>query len=235
MRDNASTHSAVQVHDATRVSTARFASGAFAVSCFCRRAALRSIRLCFAFLKHWVRKWAPDEGYTQAALEEAIHDAASRITAPMVRNWIRGCGYGGARAAERPARARAARTARWVDAQGTLRPEGSAEDLVDVTAHRVPPDPPPPVEALARRWVGLGRMPAGLVETQPKSYAEALVDQQDTFEPERIVDERWRGRAVEYRIRWRGYDASGDTWEPVEHLLAGRRQLIRDWNKRRPA
>ena len=58
------------------------------------------------------------------------------------------------------------------------------------------------------------------------------LDHDTTYEPERIVGERWRGRAVEYLIRWRGYNASGDTWEPLENLLVGRRQLIRDWNKR---
>ena len=62
---------------------------------------------------------------------------------------------------------------------------------------------------------------------------EAMVDHETVFEPERIVDERQRDDgSVQYRIRWRGYDPSGDTWEPLKHLQAGRRQLLRDWRKR---
>ena len=235
--DNASTHSAVQVHDATRVSlfVRLFREWGFRGVVFLppRSPSFNPAELCFAFLKHWVRKWAPDEGYTQDALEQAIRDAVERVTGVMIRNWIRGCGYGSADARPRP-RVRRAPEARFSDARGTVRAAGSADDLVDIRATRrklpmVAMPAPPDAE---RRWTGIGAQPPELLESQPKSYADALVDNQDTFEPERIVDERWRGRVVEYRVRWRGYDASSDTWEPVENLLAGRRQLLRDWSKR---
>ena len=62
----------------------------------------------------------------------------------------------------------------------------------------------------------------------------ALVDQRDVFEPERIVGERRvADGTLQYRIRWKGYPPSQDTWEPLEHLQAGRRGLLRDWEKRR--
>jgi hypothetical protein len=226
------------VHDATRVSVfARlFRDWGFRGVVFlpARSPSLNPAELCFAFLKHWVRKWAPDEGYAQQALEQAIRDAVKRVTGTMIFNWIRGCGYG--HGAGRPPRIRRVPAARFADAEGTVRPEGSADDLVDIRARRELPNVAVAAPDAERRWVGIGAQPAGLVETQPKSYADALVDNQETYEPERInnniVDEQWHGRTVAYRIRWRGYDPSADTWEPVENLLAGRRQLIRDWNRR---
>ena len=237
--DNASTHSAVQVHDATRVSVFHrlFREWGFRGVVFLppRSPDLNPAELCFAYLKYWVRRWAPDEGYTQEALEQAIGAAAARVTATMVRNWMRGCGYGAQRGAQRGALRSRVRTARWADARGTLRPADELADLVDVTARRARPAAPLAAPDTARRWSGLDAQPPNLVETRSKSYAEAQVDQQETFEPERIVAERGSGRTIEYKLRWRGYDASADTWEPEEHLLAGRRQLLRDWHKRRRA
>ena len=239
--DNASTHSAVQAHDPTRVSMFHrlFREWGFCGVIFLppRSPAFNPAELCFAFLKHWVRKWAPDEGYTQEALEQAIVDAIGRVTSTMARNWIRGCGYG---AQDRVnARRSIHKLEIWADVHGTVRAAAAvaaAAGLEDIRprsrAQAAAPIASAAPAVLARRWSGIGPRPAGLIETHPKSYADALVDHDTTYEPERIVGERWRGRAVEYLIRWRGYNASGDTWEPLENLLVGRRQLIRDWNKR---
>ena len=41
---------------------------------------------------------------------------------------------------------------------------------------------------------------------------------EEGYEVERIVGKRKRGSNVEYRVRWKGYDASDDTWEPLFHL-----------------
>ena len=36
---------------------------------------------------------------------------------------------------------------------------------------------------------------------------------------ERLLARRQvRGRGVEYLVRWKGYGAHEDTWEPVQHL-----------------
>lgn len=66
-----------------------------------------------------------------------------------------------------------------------------------------------------------------------KPSVVCLVDQRAVFEPERLVGERRAADGtLEYRVRWRGYPPSQDTWEPLEHLQAGRRGLLRDWEKR---
>lgn len=40
-----------------------------------------------------------------------------------------------------------------------------------------------------------------------------------------ILDERWITGKRQLLLRWAGYDASADTWEPVEHL-AGAAELL---------
>jgi len=50
-------------------------------------------------------------------------------------------------------------------------------------------------------------------------------DEPDQYEVERIVAHRRRGRGMEYLIRWKGYDAFEDTWEP-ERNLDGCREIL---------
>jgi hypothetical protein len=40
------------------------------------------------------------------------------------------------------------------------------------------------------------------------------------FSVESIVGHRRRGGRLEYRVRWEGYGADKDTWEPARNLLA---------------
>lgn len=40
-----------------------------------------------------------------------------------------------------------------------------------------------------------------------------------------ILDERWVAGKRELLLRWSGYDANADSWEPVEHL-AGAADLL---------
>jgi hypothetical protein len=48
---------------------------------------------------------------------------------------------------------------------------------------------------------------------------ESEVDEEeDVYTVERITDKRVRAGNVEYRVHWEGYDDSGDTWEPLDHL-----------------
>ena len=97
MWDNASTHSAVQVNNARQISIFHRLFREWGLrGCFFlppRSPPFQPVEAAFAFVKHWVRQGAPDDGYTQASLEAAIEAALSRVTAVMVRRWIRGCGY----------------------------------------------------------------------------------------------------------------------------------------------
>ncbi|KAM4044271.1 M-phase phosphoprotein 8 isoform 2-T2 [Anomaloglossus baeobatrachus] len=43
-------------------------------------------------------------------------------------------------------------------------------------------------------------------------------DEEDVFEVESILDSKLEGGEVLYRVRWKGYDSDGDTWEPEAHL-----------------
>ncbi|KAM5179841.1 M-phase phosphoprotein 8 [Mantella aurantiaca] len=43
-------------------------------------------------------------------------------------------------------------------------------------------------------------------------------DEEDVFEVESIVDSKIEEGQVFYQVRWKGYDSSGDTWEPEAHL-----------------
>lgn len=48
---------------------------------------------------------------------------------------------------------------------------------------------------------------------------EDLVDDGDIFTAEKIIDSKGRGKKKMFRVRWEGYGAEDDTWEPVENLV----------------
>ena len=54
------------------------------------------------------------------------------------------------------------------------------------------------------------------IDLDPTPLAE------DEFIAEAIVDERKHKGRTEHRVRWQGYPASNDTWEPVENLQNGK-------------
>lgn len=254
--DNAPTHSPVRVQNDAQVSLFHrlFREWGLRGCVFLppRSPNFQPVELAFAFVKHWVRHEAPPDGYTQAGLEVSIRNALGRISPTMVRNWVTGCGYQ-FRATESnacapqqrvpKARHSAPSMRRWADVHGTPRPgtfteaAAAAAGLADITARALPPQSTgaPSAPTTRRRWPGFpgDEPPAGTTETQPTSFADFLVDGKERFEPERIVSERRAvDGSVEYRIRWKGYAPEQDTWEPSEHLLGGRKQLLRDWTRR---
>ena len=40
---------------------------------------------------------------------------------------------------------------------------------------------------------------------------------QDTYEPEKVIAERLAKGVTQYQVKWAGYNAKHNTWEPIEH------------------
>ena len=65
----------------------------------------------------------------------------------------------------------------------------------------------------------------------PQSTFDAAAGK-DTYEPERVVAERLAKGVTQYQVKWVGWDAKHNTWEPLEHL-AGCEDLIADMKERK--
>ncbi|KAM4795459.1 M-phase phosphoprotein 8 isoform 2-T2 [Rhinophrynus dorsalis] len=61
-----------------------------------------------------------------------------------------------------------------------------------------------------------GELGDGAVKTDAAESEQD--DEEDVFEVESILDSKIEGGEVLYRVRWKGYDSDGDTWEPEAHL-----------------
>jgi hypothetical protein len=60
-----------------------------------------------------------------------------------------------------------------------------------------------------------------------------VVDNQEVFEVEKILDSRMFRNQLQYLIHWKGYDVSDRSWEPSANA-AGSAELIREFHKRYP-
>lgn len=52
-----------------------------------------------------------------------------------------------------------------------------------------------------------------------KPQLSSKKEEQEFFEPDTIKSKRVIAGCVEYKVSWKGYDESEDTWEPVEHCM----------------
>ena len=61
-----------------------------------------------------------------------------------------------------------------------------------------------------------------------------LVDGEEEFEVEKILDTRPQGRRrkMYYLVKWKGYPISDNSWEPEENIHA--EELIKEFHKRNP-
>ena len=60
-----------------------------------------------------------------------------------------------------------------------------------------------------------------------------LVDGEEQYEVERILDSRMRYRRLEYLVKWQGYDDGYNSWEPHYNLAAP--DVVADFHRRHPA
>ena len=51
------------------------------------------------------------------------------------------------------------------------------------------------------------------IESMPAKKTVAV-----SYEPEKVVDSRGSGKKIEYFVKWVGYKAAENTWEPAVNL-----------------
>ena len=54
------------------------------------------------------------------------------------------------------------------------------------------------------------------------------------FEVQKVVGRRTGKAGVEYKVRWVGYTAAEDTWEPADNLSGGASLCVKAWLARNP-
>jgi len=62
------------------------------------------------------------------------------------------------------------------------------------------------------------------------SFRTKLVELEDEYIVDAIVDKRIRNNKVEYLLKWKGYDELNNTWEPKKHIHC--EELIRDFEQK---
>ena len=58
-----------------------------------------------------------------------------------------------------------------------------------------------------------------------------LIEGEEEWEVEQILDERKQGQTQQYLVQWKGYSSAHDSWEPIAGINAS--DLIADFHKRK--
>ena len=69
--------------------------------------------------------------------------------------------------------------------------------------------------------------------TPPPAEPE-IVEGEEFYEVEEILDSRYRWRKLRFLVRWKGYDESYDTWEPADELEANAPEAVKDFYRKHP-
>ncbi|OAV95011.1 hypothetical protein PTTG_26780 [Puccinia triticina 1-1 BBBD Race 1] len=71
--------------------------------------------------------------------------------------------------------------------------------------------------------------PDSIVGRQAAQPDPVVVEGEDEWEVEEILDCRKRGKRLEYLIVWKGYEPQHNSWEPEDHLKNSK-QLLDEFN-----
>ena len=71
-------------------------------------------------------------------------------------------------------------------------------------------------------------------ERQPPRPEPLIVNDEEEYEVEILLDKRTRHRRTEYLVKWLGYPVHESTWEPIKHLKNSQ-QFINDYERRQTA
>jgi hypothetical protein len=83
---------------------------------------------------------------------------------------------------------------------------------------------------------GSEQFPERAQEQQSRPASEEVIDGEEAWEVEQVVDKRVRKRGrgrpvVEYLVRWKGYPDWEKTWEPEKNLRAAK-EAVEDYEAR---
>ena len=60
-----------------------------------------------------------------------------------------------------------------------------------------------------------------------------VVDEEEEYEVEKVLDSHVQNKKFEYRIKWKGYPDSDNSWEPLENVKHAKK-AIADFHKKHP-